>query len=276
MCQIPAFKNTEQVSMWRFTIARMKTVRRIAKLQKWYDRRSTVPDLNENFVYFAPNYQPERSTNPDAGYFHDYNIVLSMLEKAVPSGWKIYYKEHPRTFHFPVSDSNSKETFAYKQLMVSCPRLQFVDRSFDPFKLIDNAKCVAVVTGTTGWEALCRNKPVLVFGTAWYKGTNFCYPVSSGRQCADAIHEITLSDDKDNNNIEHYLMAVESCTVDLTSYFDDNSLLRNFGRSIFASGKNAAGETREEFSEKMASELYAGYQRFKSISKTRNKINELL
>ena len=34
-------------------------------------------------------------------------------------------------------------------------------------KLIDKCKAVATITGTSGWEALIRGKPVLHFGYPW-------------------------------------------------------------------------------------------------------------
>ena len=41
--------------------------------------------------------------------------------------------------------------------------------NIDSFPLIANSKAVATVTGTVGWEAMVRRKPVLVFGLSWYE-----------------------------------------------------------------------------------------------------------
>ncbi len=251
-----------KLKAWKHIYVRFKTALRINKLKKWYDKNAIIPNGNRKYIYFAPNYQPERSTCPDAGYFYDYSLILSILEATIPKDWDIYYKEHPRTFYIPIADDNAKDKLQYKRMLAACPRLKFIDRACDPFTLIDRAEAVSIVTGTTGWEALCRNKHVLLFGTAWYQAANFCYKITSNDDCAAAIRQIQRKELQCNNNIRAYLNAVNQCTVDLQSYFSDNTSLRATGTSIFAAGTNENGETVTEFAAKMAKELYNGYKRY--------------
>ena len=52
-------------------------------------------DLKKEFVYFPLHYEPERTTNPDGGFFHDQFIAISKLRGFVPSEIDIIIKEHP-------------------------------------------------------------------------------------------------------------------------------------------------------------------------------------
>ena len=45
----------------------------------------------------------------------------------------------------------------------------FIPSYADTNLLTEKAIFIATVTGTVGWEALCRGKNILVFGNAWYK-----------------------------------------------------------------------------------------------------------
>ena len=51
-----------------------------------------------DYVYFPLHYEPERTTNPDGGIFHDQFIALCNLRKLVPENIKILIKEHQSQF----------------------------------------------------------------------------------------------------------------------------------------------------------------------------------
>ena len=54
--------------------------------------------LEDDFIYYGLHYEPERSTLPDGGDFHDQLIAILKLRELVPNEIKIYIKEHPSVF----------------------------------------------------------------------------------------------------------------------------------------------------------------------------------
>ena len=56
-------------------------------------------NFNEKFIYFGLHYEPEKTTLPDGGRFHDQFLALVKLREFIPDEIKIYVKEHPSMFY---------------------------------------------------------------------------------------------------------------------------------------------------------------------------------
>ena len=61
---------------------------------------------------------------------------------------------------------------------------------FNSFDLIDNSRAVATITGSAGWEAACRSKPVLAFGYAWYLGCEGVFHTPTYETCRESLEII--------------------------------------------------------------------------------------
>ena len=250
-----------QARGWQMPVLQMKSLQRVRKAEHWYRDALEEPDYSKPFIYFPANFQPERSTVPDAHYFHDYHLIFAMLEDAVPEGWNIYYKEHPRSFHRPIERDNPRDVRFYHRLRRVCPRIKFIHPRTDPFQLVDNCKAVAIATGTTAWEAIARGKPVLSFGDYWYRGCPGVFEMRSKDQCQDALNQIETGLTVDDETLGKYLMAVESLCDNLTYYFRDNVRSR---AQLYKGKRDDDGLAREEyidFVSRMASEIDRGFDR---------------
>jgi hypothetical protein len=87
------------------------------------------------------------------------------------------------------------------------------------------------VSGTVGWEAVCRGKPVLTFGHAWYDGCEGVFYTPSAGQCQEALSRIAAGYPVDREKVRLFLQVLER--VGFRGYFDSD-----FGR--------VAGLTPEE------------------------------
>ena len=192
---------------------------------KWYNENAAAPDLSKPFIYFASSYQPERSTNPDAGLYQNLELILEVISGALPKDWVVYYKEHPTNFRRPYRADNMRNIAYYKRLKKVCPQISFLPLSQDPFSMIDQANAVATATGTTGWEALVRGKPALLFGDNWYRNCPGIFRISSLEECQQAFREIEKGFEPDQEKIRAYMTAVEQECCDL-SFRRSNSFLK--------------------------------------------------
>ena len=65
-------------------------MKRKKNLYKAFTKHSIKVDLNCEYLYFPLHFEPERTPNPDGGFFHDQLVALIMLRKLVPQNIFIY------------------------------------------------------------------------------------------------------------------------------------------------------------------------------------------
>jgi len=151
-----------------------------------------IPDLSVPFVYFPLSHQPERTTSPQGGVYHDQILVAETVAAALPEGWKLYIKEHPSQWW-----RRSKTRFSsvrypgYYERLARIPGVTLVPISTDSLILTNASRTTATVTGTAGWEALLRGKSPLVFGFVWYGDCPGVTHVTSVDDCKHAFAEIS-------------------------------------------------------------------------------------
>ena len=169
-------------------------------------------DLDASYVYVALHYQPERTTCPDGGLFVNQWLMVNMLSLLVPAGWLVYVKEHPTQFSFTGSGEQARSESFYEDLS-SIENVRLVRLDQDSFELIDRARAVATVTGMSGWEAVCRGKPALVFGNAWYGLCEGVFRVTSRESCTRALDAIEGGFEWDPRTVDAFVSAVKEISA---------------------------------------------------------------
>jgi len=217
------------------------------KMESVYNSFTTTPDLTEKYIYFAPNYQPEANVTPPAGVYSSFTLIVDILAASIPDDWIIYYKEHPSTFMPEIQGSLARDRNYYDRLN-SYKNVRIIPYDFNTFKLIDNSQAVATPTGTVGWEAAVRGKPVLVFGQVWYVGCDSIFLIETFEDCRDAIKKIIAGYIPDPKDIELYASAVEAVA-------EKDLLIRDFPQRL----KNCSNPDYEL--QRVAKELYKAYHR---------------
>lgn len=163
------------------------------------------PELGEPYVYVALHYQPECSTSPMGGVFVHQDLMINMLMRFVPKDWKILIKGHLRDGLSPVLAA----------------RLRFDERTFvvdanhSSIQLVKQARAVATVTGTAGFEAFMNKVPVLMFGSYFYQHAPGVFKIETNEDIAAAIKVIygnnaLISD----SEIAAFLKALDDVTVE--------------------------------------------------------------
>jgi capsular polysaccharide biosynthesis protein len=178
-------------------------------------RRLAVNHLPDSpFVIFFMHYQPERSSLPE-GLFHVQQwTALRMLSMALPGGWSLLVREHPTTWLQPL-DISVRTIDLYDQV-AQLPNTKVCSMDLDTFEIIDRCEVVATLTGSVGFQAILRNRPVIAFGLPAYKDHPASLPVRTASELFEALRVVRngelrgcFSDEK----LEKYLLWVEQNSV---------------------------------------------------------------
>jgi hypothetical protein len=185
-----------------------KANKKKANLSIYYEKLALRLDCTEPYIYVALHYQPELSTSPMGGFFVHQLLMVDMLSKIVPDGWKIIVKENLFQ-NQSLSHGERDRTKDFYDDLVTISNVQLVPISTPQWDLIDNAKAVATVTGTTGWEAVVRGKPVFNFGHSWYKGCEGVFYTPTQDECSKVIEKILNGYHVNSNKVKLFLYSLE-------------------------------------------------------------------
>ncbi len=122
------------------------------------------PTKTEPYILFLLSRQPEASTYGLAPFYFDMQYVARMLSICLPATHKLYIKDHRTQFVKSVARGKSffEDLTYYSNIKI-----------IHPFKntksLMRNASAIVTTSGTAGIEAILLNKPVVLFGKAFYQ-----------------------------------------------------------------------------------------------------------
>ena len=159
-------------------------------------------DLKKDYIYLALQYQPELSTSPLAEEFVNQILIVDMISNALPKNTFLYVKEHPR-ISFNRNRKFYKKIITYKNVILCKAEISTYD-------LIDNSKAVAGASGSVGWEAFLRSKPVLMFGYRFFQYAPNVFRIFNKDQCLQAVNKIiSKSYSIEKEDILLYLEALD-------------------------------------------------------------------
>lgn len=170
---------------------RIRERRAVFKIRTAYHKAAHWDDsiAQKPFVYLALSFQPEATTNPHGGIFAQQILMVNLLAHALPPGWTLVVREHPAQFRWDFIGQVSRNE-EYYRLIAAIPGVVLAPLEMDPFKLMDACTAVTTIVGTTGWEALVRGKPVLVFGDIWYDRCRGAFRVRTLEDARAALRTI--------------------------------------------------------------------------------------
>ena len=111
--------------------------------------------LNENYIYFPLQVQPEYSTNIQATMWMNNINIIESLSKSIPHDWYIYVKDHPGMLMDRIRPKN------YYFDIKKYPNVRFLNINIESNKIILNSKAVLSTSGTTAFDAMLLGKPVI-------------------------------------------------------------------------------------------------------------------
>ncbi len=126
-------------------------------------------NLSKKFVYFGLHYEPEKTTLPDGGIFHDQFLAILKLREFVPKDIKIYVKEHPSMFYDSLYGFRGRSPLFYR-LLKNINNIEILGTTHKTFDLINKSIFTATITGTLGIESAILGKKSIIFGESWFSG----------------------------------------------------------------------------------------------------------
>jgi hypothetical protein len=133
----------------------------------------SVPQ-HSRLLYFALHMQPEFTTDVRAPFLTDQLALIQYIAKSMPPGYELMVKEHPAMKGY-------RELSYYRRLS-QMHNVRLISPSVDSHELIKASAAVLTITGTTAWEGLLYEKPVIAFGPLCYGFADGIFPCEDVRQ----------------------------------------------------------------------------------------------
>jgi hypothetical protein len=168
-------------------------------------------DYSRKFVYIPLHTQPEVATNPVGGIYQDQILMIEMVAKSLPKDWVLYVKENIIQWKWPRGHLGRYKDF-YKKI-AEFENVYLIPPETSTFELMEKAKAVATVTGTAGWEAIMRSKPVLVFGYIWYMYCEGVFRINGHDSCERALMKVKGGFKPNKQKIINFLAALDTISV---------------------------------------------------------------
>lgn len=200
------------------------------RMLREYETIAVLPDYKEKYVFFTLQYQPELTTSPLGGWFVHQFLAIDMLAACLPDDVKIYVKEHPSLLD---KGFVSRERFDYARILKN-KNVELIKLSVNSVELIKNSVAVACVTGSIGYEAMYKHKPLIIFGDYFMKYGPWTFNVRTNRECEIAIDTIINGDMSfEDRKIRAYLSAVGAFSYnEKERLVDKSSYLRLIANDI--------------------------------------------
>lgn len=146
---------------WRDPFSRFFHENEMAYFEHLMEFERQQIDIEQRFIYFPLQLQPEMTTSSLGGKFRDQLLAIEELARMLPSDIKIYVKENPK------QGAYSRGPLFFHRLN-RIPNVVFMPSFANTNTLIAHCEGVATITGTVGWEAVRKGKKAIVFGNTWY------------------------------------------------------------------------------------------------------------
>jgi len=182
------------------------------QLEKCYRGLMIEVDLRKNYIYVPLHYQPEKTTSPEGGFYVDQYLMVSLISKSLPKGWKVYVKEHVSQFSMKLYGERGRSQTLYENLL-SLGNVELVSLSYESFDLIDNAQAVATVTGTSALEAINRGKFALIFGNVWFQSSEGIISISKKEDVLQILEKIKRGEKPVEEKIKSFFAMVDKHSI---------------------------------------------------------------
>lgn len=208
---------------------KVETNRFLKKVEKLEE----MPVENQKFILFALHLQPEATTLPGGGFFNDQLLAIKMLSSSLPDDTFLYVKEHPSYWMEKgrlESVFESRNVAFYNEIK-TLKNVILIKHEIPSNELLEKCLAVVTITGTIGFEAIYKGKPVLTFGPTFYEDYPSVFRIKSNQDCNNVIDFICKTEFTfDRRDVACYLLAIQKYVVPMG--FKEKNFLDNGAPSV--------------------------------------------
>lgn len=132
------------------------------KREKFLERNASKIIKKEKILYFPLQSEPEATILAFSSFYSNQIVLIETIAKSIPIDSILYVKEHPF----------QKEKFWRSideyQKIINIPNVRLIHPSVNSLEIIEKCQGVITISGSTGFEALFYQKPVIIFGDEHY------------------------------------------------------------------------------------------------------------
>ena len=168
----------------------------------------------ECFFYVPLHMQPEQSTLPMAGIYENQLLYIKMLSYFIPDGYYIYVKEHPGEINANWAYPHFRDV-RYYEALTKIKKVRLISVEEDSYKLLENCVAVAIATGTVGFEAIFRDKQVLMFGSRVFQNAPGVIRIHTLDDCKTAVDQVIKNAGtfkSDRESLKSWLLELQNCS----------------------------------------------------------------
>ncbi|HEV2495914.1 MAG TPA: hypothetical protein VG204_23020 [Terriglobia bacterium] len=155
----------------------LRILRHIAAEATMFERQA----VKGRTAFFGLHTQPEFTTDVRAPFFTNQVALAENIARSLPVGYRLVVKEHPGM-------KGERPPGYYRQLKKPY-NVRLLSPSVDSHELILNSDVVFAITGTTAWEGILYEKPVIAFGPLGYHFFELLYQCRNVTELPGLIRE---------------------------------------------------------------------------------------
>ena len=154
-------KISSALPKWRYPFNNYFAIRHLDYFEHILNFENADIELDSKFVYFPLQLQPELTTSALGKEYSDQLLAIEKLSSLLTDDYLIFVKENPKQ-----GGQMRGPEFFHRLYRIG--KIRWLPSYANTHELIDKSQFVATITGTVGWEAICKGKNALVFGLTWY------------------------------------------------------------------------------------------------------------
>jgi hypothetical protein len=118
-------------------------------------------------VYFPLHVQPEFNIDVRAPFCTNQLALIESIAKSIPVGYRLVVKDHP--------GMRGYRPMSYYRQLKRLYNVQLLSPAIDSHSIIQNSEVVLTIVGTTAWEGILYERPVVAFGPLAYRSFDLLY-----------------------------------------------------------------------------------------------------